>query len=112
MKKLLYVGLFLSFAGALCWPGGASTPQSSDPVLIGAGDIGDGLNLNLSGGVATAALIDPYPSAILFADGELSPNNPAHGDLPRAHQPTWGRFKNRTIPAIGNHDYNALNGAR
>ena len=111
MKKLLYVGLLLAFAAALCWPGVSSRPQSSDPILIGAGDIGDGLNLNLSGGMATAALIDTYPSALVFADGDLSHNNGTDGDFARAYEPTWGRFKNRTIPAIGNHEYNALNGA-
>ena len=60
MKKLLYVGLLLAFAAALCWPGVSSRPQSSDPILIGAGDIGDGLNLNLSGGVATAGYTGPF----------------------------------------------------
>jgi len=59
MKKLLYLGVLLALAGAICWPVGSSTPQGgSDPVLIGAGDIADGFNLNLASSMATAALLD------------------------------------------------------
>ena len=60
MKKLLYLGVLVALAGGICWPGGRSTPQSADPVLIGAGDIVDGLHLDLTGATATAALIDAY----------------------------------------------------
>jgi len=48
----------VALAGAICRPGGGSTPQASDPVLIGAGDIADGFNLNLASSTATAVLLD------------------------------------------------------
>jgi len=110
MKKILVLVLPLAVVGAVCWPSGRLTAQSADPVLIGAGDVADGLNLNLSGAMATAALIDAYPNATVFADGDMPHNNGTEGDFARAYEPTWGRFKNRTIPAIGNHEYYALNG--
>ena len=39
MKKLLYLGVLVALAGGISWPGGRSTPQTNDPILIGAGDI-------------------------------------------------------------------------
>src|SRR5207237_4584056 len=69
------------------------------------------LNLNLSGGMATGALIDAYPSATVFADGDLPHNNGTDSDYAMAYAPAWGRFRGRTIPVIGNHDYYALNAA-
>ena len=111
MKKLLYVAMLVALAGGIWWPSGRSTPQSTDPILIGAGDIIDGLNLNLSGGMATGALIDAYPSAMVFADGDLPHNNGTDSDYAMAYAPAWGRFRGRTLPVIGNHEYYALNAA-
>ena len=111
MKKLLQLGMLVALAGAICWPGGRSTSQTSDPVLIGAGDIADGLNLNLSGAMATGALIDAYPGATVFADGDLPHNNGTDSDYAKGYAPAWGRFRGRTLPVIGNHEYYALNAA-
>jgi hypothetical protein len=111
MKKLLYLGVLLAIAGAIVWPGGSSTPQSSDPVLIGAGDIADGFNLNLASSMATAALLDANPGATVFAAGDLAYDNGSDGDFAKSYDPTWGRARARTIPVIGNHEYNTLNAA-
>jgi hypothetical protein len=108
MKKSLFLGVLVAVAVAICWPGRNLTPQTTDPVLIGAGDIVDGLDLDLSGSTATAALIDAYPSATVFAAGDLPHNDGTDADYAKAYAPTWGRFRARTIPTPGNHDYNAL----
>src|SRR2546430_2116865 len=97
--------------GALLWPGSDSTAQTTDVVLIGAGDIADGFSFNLSNAFATAALLDAYPTATVFANGDLAYENGSDGDFAKTYNATWGRAKARTIPAVGNHEYDILFGA-
>ncbi len=71
--------------------------------LVGAGDIaGCG---NLSGARATAQLIDKIPGTV-FAAGDLAYEKGTYEEFENCYQPTWGRFKKRTKPAPGNHEYN------
>src|SRR5947199_2843363 len=98
-------------AGALCWPGSESTAQTTDVVLIGAGDIADGFSFNLSNAFATAALLDAYPTATVFANGDLAYENGSDGDFAKTYNATWGRARARTIPVVGNHEYDILLGA-
>ncbi len=71
--------------------------------LVGAGDIaGCG---DLSGAEATAKLIDGIPGAV-FAAGDLAYTSGTFQEFEDCYQPTWGRFKQRTKPAPGNHEYN------
>lgn len=74
-------------------------------ILVGAGDIaGCG---DLSGAEATAKLIDGIPGTV-FAAGDLAYPNGTLEEFQDCYQPTWGRFKQRTRPAPGNHEYNGL----
>ncbi len=111
MKRVLFVGMLLALVGGLSWPTRRVTSQTSDPVLIGAGDIADGWNLNLANSMATAALLDANPSATVFADGDLAYNNGRDQDFTKSYDPTWGRARARTIPVLGNHEYSTLNAA-
>jgi hypothetical protein len=105
MKKILLPAMALVIVGVLIWPGGKSNSQTTDPVLIGAGDVGDGLNGDPTGALATAALIDSFPNAMVFVAGDLPHNNGTDGDYAHIYDAAWGRFKTRTIPALGNHEY-------
>jgi calcineurin-like phosphoesterase family protein len=112
MKRTLWLVLPLVIIGALCWPARESTAQTTtDVVLVGAGDIADGFNLNLVNSMATAALLDSFPSATVFADGDLAYENGTDNDFAKSYDPTWGRGRARTIPVVGNHDYQALGAA-
>ena len=111
MKKLLLPAFLLAVIGVLCWPDGKSKSQTTDVVLIGAGDIADGFGFSLSGAFATAALLDASPTAIVFADGDHAYGHATDNDFARSYDPTWGRAKLRTIPVIGRHDYDSLNAA-
>jgi len=110
MKKLLFPGFLLTAMGIMCWPGSKLKSQTTDVVLIGAGDIADGLGFNLSGAFATAALLDANPTATVFALGDQSYGHSTDNDFARSYDPTWGRAKLRTIPVIGHHGYDSLNG--
>ncbi len=111
MKKILLLAAGLTLIGTSLWFGRNAPSQTTDPVLIGAGDIADGFNLNLTGSLATAALLTQYPSATVYADGDLAYNNGSDDDFTQSYDPTWGRARSRTIPVVGNHEYNTLNAA-
>jgi acid phosphatase type 7 len=69
--------------------------------LIAAGDIA---SCSQTGDEATAALIDTMPGTIL-ALGDLAYEDGSTEDFENCYAPTWGRFKDRTRPALGNHEY-------
>jgi acid phosphatase type 7 len=85
-------------------PIAAGTTQASDPVLVGAGDIAS--CDDLAGAYATAKLIEKI-SGTVFAVGDLAYPNGSDEDFAKCYQPTWGRFKDRTRPAPGNHEYHS-----
>src|ERR1700692_2211551 len=71
--------------------------------LIGAGDIVG--CLNMAGAEATAKLIDSTPGTV-FAAGDLAYESGTFEEFQNCYGPTWGRFKARTRPTPGNHEYN------
>jgi acid phosphatase type 7 len=73
-----------------------------DVVLVGAGDIAS--CDDLKGAEATAKLIDGIPGTV-FAAGDLAYPNGSEADFANCYEPTWGRFRERTRPAPGNHEY-------
>jgi acid phosphatase type 7 len=83
-------------------PAVAVTTQAFDPVLVGAGDIAS--CDDLAGAYATAKLIEMI-SGTVFVTGDLAYPNGSDEDFANCYQPTWGRFKDRTRPAPGNHEY-------
>jgi hypothetical protein len=71
------------------------------PVLVGAGDVAD---CGSSGDSATAALLDRIPGTVFVAGDAAYPTGTA-AQFANCYNPTWGRFKGRTRPAPGNHEY-------
>lgn len=72
-----------------------------DPVVLAAGDIAMCTN---PGSKATAALLEKYEGTIL-AVGDEAYNHGTAEDFAKCYDPTWGRFKARTKPVPGNHEY-------
>jgi hypothetical protein len=72
-------------------------------VLVGAGDIAtcDG-----SADERTAELLDAIPGTVYTA-GDLAYPEGATRDFARCYEPSWGRHRDRTRPAIGNHERDA-----
>ena len=79
-----------------------SVPAGQDPVLVGAGDIAS--CLDLSGAVATAKLLDSIPG-VVFTAGDNAYDRGTAEEFRNCYQPTWGRHKDRTRPAVGNHEF-------
>src|SRR5215475_15529433 len=71
-------------------------------VLVGAGDIAS--CKDLYGAEATAKLIEKIPGEV-FAAGDLAYEKGTDAEFANCYEKTWGRFKNRTHPAPGNHEY-------
>jgi acid phosphatase type 7 len=76
-------------------------------VLVGAGDVAD--CKDLSGAEATTKLLEQMPGTVM-AVGDLAypdgkPENFA------CYDKTWGRVKNRTRPAPGNHEFHSAGAA-
>lgn len=70
-------------------------------VLIGAGDIAD---CNSSGDEATALILDSLQGLVYTAGDNAYPTGSAL-DFSNCYEPTWGRHRARTRPAVGNHEY-------
>ena len=74
---------------------------ASDPVLVAAGDIAD---CKSPGAAATAKLVDKIPGTVITLGDNAYPGG-AKKDFANCYDPTWGRFKDRTFPVPGNHDF-------
>lgn len=80
----------------------AASKTSDDAVLVGAGDIAS--CDDLAGAEATAKLIAKIPGTV-FAVGDLAYPDGSDEQFAKCYGPTWGRFRERTRPAPGNHEY-------
>jgi hypothetical protein len=78
--------------------------DDGDALLIGAGDIAE-CGEQLTHAQETAALIDLFPSATVFAAGDDAYTNGTTSQFHDCYGASWGGFKERTRPAPGNHDY-------
>jgi alkaline phosphatase len=78
---------------------------SGDRVLLAAGDVA---KCDSQGDEATAALIEsrlgePGTSVAMLGDGAYPDGDLAH--YRDCYDPSWGRFRDRTRPSTGNHEY-------
>ena len=73
-----------------------------DPVFVGAGDIA---SCSSSGDEATAKLLDGIPGTV-YALGDNVYESGTATEFANCYDPSWGRHKARTKPAVGNHEYN------
>ena len=80
-------------------------------VLLAAGDIADCRRVaaHRSGAEKTAKRIErelaQWPSAQVLTLGDNTYPVGLPAEFSDCYHPTWGRFKERTLPAAGNHDY-------
>jgi hypothetical protein len=113
-RRRLHLSLFLVGALLAFGPSGSAVPPETvppepaadpapppDPVLVGAGDIA---SCDSPGDEATAALVDQIPGTVFTAGDNAYVNGRAE-EFAKCYDPTWGRFKARTMPAPGNHEY-------
>jgi hypothetical protein len=99
-------------------PGVSAPPGSPSPVamLVGAGDIaqcGSG-GPSVSKAEASADLLDGIPrdpATVVFTAGDNAYDVGSAAQFKTCYDPTWGRHKDRTRPAPGNHEYGTAGAA-
>ncbi len=80
-------------------------PAGPTVTASGAGDIAA---CSTSGDEATAALVATIPGDVL-ALGDTVYDNGTAAEYANCYQPSWGQFKTRTRPVVGNHEYGTAN---
>jgi hypothetical protein len=84
------------------------THVEQDPMIAAAGDIvcGDSTPARAPCVHAvTADLVQQLAPRAVLALGDLQYERGQLGDFLKHYDPTWGRFKDITYPAVGNHEY-------
>jgi acid phosphatase type 7 len=77
-------------------------PGPTEPaILVGAGDIAV---CGAGGSMATGRLLDTLPGTVFVAGDIAYPDGTAE-QFRDCYEPAWGRHKERTRPAPGNHEY-------
>ncbi|MFL5720321.1 MAG: phosphodiester glycosidase family protein [Chloroflexota bacterium] len=74
---------------------------STYPVLVGAGDISSCAN---SGDAKTTRVLERIPGTV-FTAGDNAYDSGSAAQYANCYHPMWGRFKGRTRPVPGNHEY-------
>jgi Calcineurin-like phosphoesterase len=90
-------------------------PTNGDPVIVAVGDIAcSPTDANYNGGLGTATachqqavsdlILSLNPVAVLTL-GDHQYNSGKLADFLTSYDPSWGRFKGITHPALGNHEF-------
>ena len=92
-------------------PTTVQTPTATLPpgavVMVGAGDIA---NCGSTGDEQTASLLDSIPGTV-FTLGDNAYDIGSAQQFTDCYEPSWGRHKARTKPAVGNHEYGTAGAA-
>jgi hypothetical protein len=75
--------------------------QKSDTVFVG---VGDGDNCDGKGDEDTSSLPKSI-DGMVFTIGDNAYPNGTDKNFAKCYDPTWGQFKARTKPGVGNRDY-------
>ena len=90
-----------SFVDDLDGDGFPDEAAAKAAVLVGAGDIA---RCGSPGAEDTAKLLDRI-EGIVFTSGDNAYEKGTRGEYLACYEPSWGRHKERTRPAPGNHEY-------
>jgi 3',5'-cyclic AMP phosphodiesterase CpdA len=110
VRGLFALAAFLvACGGTRSTPGGPTidpppiTPQTA--VLVGAGDIADCANEGGTPARNTGKLLDTLLFDAIFTAGDNAYPLGSPDDFKNCYDAAWGRFKSKTYPVPGNHDY-------
>ncbi|HEX6184858.1 MAG TPA: metallophosphoesterase [Pyrinomonadaceae bacterium] len=121
--KVTCLAILLAFAPLASRPGGGRNPRhtppgaAASPVLIGAGDIGQcrrqangtyrpqGTKAEATAKLVESLLPDDPAMGVVFVAGDNVYSQGTAQQYKECYDPTWGRFRSRTRPVPGNHEY-------
>jgi acid phosphatase type 7 len=95
-------GVIMATVVVLLIVGGCDTePTPSAEEVVAAGDIA---SCRTEGDEATAQLVEGIEGTVLALGDEAYPRG-SIANFEECYEPSWGRFKERTRPVPGNHEY-------
>ena len=86
---------------------GSTSEQKATVTVLAAGDIAE---CDHQGDEATAGILAQYRHATILTLGDNAYQRGTPADFRNCYAPSWGKFKDRTQPATGNHDEETKNG--
>jgi len=106
MRKTILLAASMTLAVMLACVAAALTAvpgvgQTATVTLVGAGDIA---SCNYTEDSATARLLGNIPGTV-FTLGDNAYTYGTAAEFKNCYDPTWGKYKRRTRPTAGNHDY-------
>jgi hypothetical protein len=118
LRLLLGCAVAAAVAASCHHPGGpdpcqdcGNGPPPGDVIFVGAGDIARCSDAR-SGRDLTANLISAMPvEAVIFTAGDNAYMDGTEDQFRTCYDSSWGRFKSRTHPVPGNHEYNTAGAA-
>ncbi len=103
MRTTVPTRVLIMFAALAVLVAATAGPAAAKPeTVFVAGDIANGTAD--SGEAQTARLIESRQGLAITAGDNAYPSGTL-AQFRTNYQPTWGRFKNRTRPTLGNHEY-------
>ena len=100
-RRSVILVLIAANAGAMIPPVRLDGDSESTATLVGAGDIASCWS---EGDKATAELLESIDGTI-FTAGDNSQDDGSPDQFEDCFGPSWGRYRDRTKPVPGNHDY-------
>lgn len=104
LRKILKITLVASIVVGVSFVGQPHRLYADGEVLVGASDIAA---CGSEGDDLTANLLDNIPG-IVFTAGDTVQGDGTAQYWEECYLPTWGRHKDRTRPALGNHEYQGV----
>jgi acid phosphatase type 7 len=102
IRRRIATGLIVAAIAVLLLSVGCKPePTPSGEVVLAAGDIA---NCHAQGDEATAELVEGIDGTVLALGDEAYPKG-SQANFEQCYNPSWGRFKERTEPVPGNHEY-------
>lgn len=125
---LIAAALVAALAAVRCGGGGSSVAAPTNPtpvpptptptpnptpsgptIFVGAGDIAQCVP-TLEPALATGRLVESF-GGYIFTIGDNAYYAASDEDFRNCYEPSWGRFKSRTFPVPGNHEYETFRDA-
>src|SRR3712207_5822807 len=107
LAPMVFVALLGTLLALGCAPERPPRPPSGD-VIVAAGDIAD---CRTEGDEATAKLVGGIDGSTVLTLGDNAYPEGSAEDFEECYDPAWGRFKDRTKPIPGNHEYDTQGAA-
>jgi acid phosphatase type 7 len=109
MNRRLLGCVLVALTGAVCFgrqvnsAAGSGNASEEAAVLVGAGDVAD--CRDLGGAEATAKLLEKIPGTVMVVGDLAYPDGTKENFA--CYDRTWGRVRERTRPAPGNHEFHS-----